>query len=37
MDKIQQIIQMMRQAQVPQVPTPQPTDSATRKLKKLWG
>jgi hypothetical protein len=37
MDKIQQIIQMMKQAQSPKVPTPQPNDSATRKLKKLWG
>lgn len=36
MDKLQQIIQMMRQAQKPQVQTPTPNDSATRKLKKLW-
>lgn len=37
MDKIQQIIQMMHQLQNPKVPTPTPNDSATRKLKKLWG
>lgn len=38
MDKqmLQQIIQSLRKDVMPKPSTPQPNDSATRKLKKLW-